>query len=186
MANGAHVQDLEGLECFLGELAKFQDRLSKQSDEVRMEIQRVHRWIEDESPTYWREQDRLAKRRCVEAREALAQCQTVTRAGERPACTEQKKRYEKCQARVALCERKLRTIKQFQLEWQQEQQKLQLKLQQVIDVVESRLPQARLHLDGLLEPLRRYTKMTGAKMTGAKMTGAKMTGAKMTGPGTQS
>ncbi len=155
----ADVRNLEALEVFLQKLQGFQERLGKQQEETRSEMQRATHWIESESPAYWQEQDRLAKRRWVEAREALLQCQAVTRADDHPACTEHRKRLEKWTQRVKLCERQLRVIKQAQLEWDQEVQALRLKLQHVTDIVDSRLPLARHHLDSLLGPLRIYANL---------------------------
>ena len=156
----AHVRDLERLEHFLHQLHGFQERLTKQSDESRIELARSTRWIEQEAPDYWRGQDQLARRRWVEAREALLRCEAVTRADDKPACSELRKKLDICTQRVKLCETKLRQAKQFQLAWQQELQALQTKIQQLIDVTESRLPIARHHLDKLLEPLRRYVALS--------------------------
>ncbi len=155
----AQVRDLERLEHFLHQLHGFQERLTKQSDESRIELARATRWIEQEAPDYWHQQDQLARRRWVEAREALLRCEAVTRADDKPACSELRKKLDICTQRVKLCEYKLRQAKQFQLAWQQELQAIQTKIQQLIDVTESRLPIARHHLDKLLEPLRRYVSM---------------------------
>lgn len=152
----AHVRDLERIEQFLSQLREFQDGLMKQTDETRVELGRVTRWIEQDIPGYWSEQDRIAKRKWVEAREALLRCESVTRANDKPACSELRKRLDRCTQRVKLCEHRLRQVRQFQMQWQQQLQSIQLKVQQVIDVVEARLPIARHHLDRLLEPLRQY------------------------------
>jgi hypothetical protein len=125
----AQVRDLERLEHFLHQLHGFQERLTKQSDESRIELARATRWIEQEAPDYWRQQDQLARRRWVEAREALLRCEAVTRADDKPACSELRKKLDICTQRVKLCEYKLRQAKQFQLTWQQELQAIQTKIQ---------------------------------------------------------
>ncbi len=150
-------------------MSEFQERLGKVQEETRTESHRATHWIEREAPAYWQEQDRIAKRRWVEAREALLQCQAVTRADDHPACTEHRKRLEKWKHRVALCEKQLRCIKQFQLEWQQEMQALHLKIHHLADVVETRLPMAKHHLNTLLEPLRKYANLSRGAQRDARI-----------------
>ncbi len=160
MASDANVQSLERLEEFLLQLGGIQERLGKQLDDVRVEMHRINHWMQSDCPGYWQEQERMAKRKWTDARERLLQCQSVVTGGERPSCSEHRKRLEKCTQRVALCERKMRQVKQCQLLWQQTSLQLQLKVQHVVDVVESRLPQARFHLDSSLEPLRQYARLS--------------------------
>jgi hypothetical protein len=162
MASAANVQSLERLEEFLRQLGLFQEKLSKHLDDLRIEINRVDHWMTTGCPGYWQEQERLAKRRWTEARERLLQCQSTIRPDARPSCSEHRKRLEKCTIRVALCEKRLRQIKQCQILWQQLEMQLKLKMQHVVDVAEARLPQARFHLDASLEPLRQYARMTNA------------------------
>lgn len=167
----AHVRDLEALELFLIQLRDFQERLGKLQEDSRTEMNRVTQWVEQEAPAYWQEQERNAKRRWVESRDALARCQSVTRAEDHPSCMEHRKRVEKWTLRVKLCERQNRQVRQAQLAWNQELQALLLKLQHLSDVVESKLPLARHHLDSLLEPLRKYANLSsGAKKQATQFT----------------
>jgi hypothetical protein len=166
MASDANVQSLERLEEFLLQLGGIQERLGKQLDDVRVEMQRIDHWMQSECPGYWQEQERMAKRKWTDARERLLQCQSVVTAGERPSCSEHRKRLEKCTQRVALCERRMRQVRQCQLLWQQSCMQLRLKVQHVVDVVESRLPQARFHLDSSLEPLRQYARLSAPQAAG--------------------
>ncbi len=167
----AHVRDLEALELFLIQLRDFQERLCKLQEDSRTEMNRVTQWIEQEAPGYWQDQERNAKRRWVEARDALARCQSVTRAEDHPSCMEHRKRVEKWTLRVKLCERQNRQVRQAQLAWNQELQGLLLKLQHLSDVVESKLPLARHHLDSLLDPLRKYANLSsGANKEATKYT----------------
>lgn len=157
----AHVRNIEALEEFLRQLGSTQEKLTNQQEETRGELQRVTFWMEKEAYEYWTAQFQLAKRKWVEARENLLRCESVTRADDKPACSEQRKKLDKCTFRVQTCEKKLKLLKKFQMEWQQMLHGLQLEVQHLSDVVESRLPVARHHLDRLLEPLRTYATLKG-------------------------
>lgn len=169
MASSAHVESIESLETFHARLTDFQDRLGKQLDDLRTEVDRIARALEEEAPRYWQEQDRLAKRRWSEARERLLECEATVRADERPGCSEHRKRLERCSVRVALCEKKLRQVKQCQVLWQQTNVQLQMKIQHVRDLQESRLPLARHHLRQIIEPLRQYAQLASAPPTTTSM-----------------
>ncbi len=165
MANAAKVGSIEALDSFLARLTAFQDRLGKQLDEVRTEVHRVVQCLEAEAPQYWQEQDRLAKRRWTEARERMMECEATVRADERPGCSEHRKRLDRCTVRVALCEKKLRQLKQCQLLWQQVSTQLQMKIQHVRDLEESRLPIARMHLKQIIDPLLQYAQLGASNAT---------------------
>lgn len=164
----ADVRNLEALEFFLVQLKSFQDRLTRHIEEAKSEIMRIEQWIHSVSPEYWREQDRIARRKWVEAREALARCEAVTRSDDKPACSEHRKRLEKWTSRVRVCENKLRILKAAEAQWRNELQSLQLKLQHLIDITDARLPLARHHLERKLEPLRIYAQMQAGSNTSSK------------------
>lgn len=158
----ADVRDLEALEAFLVQLKTFQERLSKQVDETRSEMSTVNQWMSSLAPDYWKEQERVARRKWVEASDALMRCQSTTRSDEKPACREHRKLVDTWAARIRVCETKLRILRQAQAAWRTEAQTMQLKLQHLIDVVDARLPLARHHLNAKIEPLRQYAQMLAA------------------------
>lgn len=158
----AKVHDIEALETFLAQLRTTQERLYKHLEETRSEIARIEHWMHAQLPDYWKEQERVAKRKWVEARESLLQCEAVTRSDDKPACSEHRKRLELWTRRTKECEQKLRWLKAAEPRWRTELQNLELKLQHLVELIDTRLPVARHHLEKKLEPLRQYAQLTSS------------------------
>ncbi len=91
MDSRANVKSLEAIEDFAKALLVTQSDLTRISELVRIELDKVTSYLEKESPDYWKHQHRRAQEKLEVARNALSRCQQVTRAGDEKSCLVEKK-----------------------------------------------------------------------------------------------
>ena len=103
----ANVKNIEALELFLDAIVSLRSGTRKQADEIRQQLQRVSNWLEKELPDYWRNEQRIAENKFIEARAELMRCESKTRAEDERSCFVQKKMLAKAKERKALCEHPL-------------------------------------------------------------------------------
>ncbi len=157
MAGNAHLESLESLKQLSIVLKKMRERTARELEATQIELHRLHSWLEESAPAYWEEQFKLAKRRWVDARQVLSDCESKVREDEQRSCTEPRKRMERASERLAFCERKLRILKQCRSEWEQEVDRVRPRIASLNELVETSFPLAIAKLQSHIDVLSLYS-----------------------------
>ncbi|MFM8173287.1 MAG: hypothetical protein ACKN81_07055 [Pirellulaceae bacterium] len=152
----ARVTDVEALSRFQEQIGETRTALAAQVEAALQQMHRMTRWVEEEAPGYWTQQLVSAERRWTEAREALARCESRSRASDTPACSSERKTLHLWTERKKLCQAKLSLAKQTAIDWQRLMPELDRKIRSLDELVQSGLPQAHHRLGKILLPLRSY------------------------------
>ena len=157
----ANVESIEALERFSLAIESLRDASSKNSDDIRDQFQRVSVWLSKELPEYWANQSRIAQKRWSQAREDLLRCQAKSRAEDETSCLFERKALERATARRQLCEQRVRSIPQLEMQWQQFLQESAMCVRQLEDLSDSLLPLASERLQKMIETLKQYAAQGG-------------------------
>ena len=160
MAGEAHLESIESLQQLAQTLAKMRERTAIEVEAIHLELRRLQYWLDEALPAYWDEQFRLAKRRWVDARQVLSDCESKVRDDEQRSCSEQRKRLEWAANRLAFCERKLRLLKQCRTEWEHAVDKIRPRIAALGELADTGLPLTSAKLQNHLELIQRYTGTT--------------------------
>jgi hypothetical protein len=152
----ANVKSLAAIEDFVEAIAKLRHETSKQTDEIRQQLQRVTMWLDKELPEYWGNEKRIAEIKWTEARQELLRCEAKARSEDETSCSVQKLLLRKATERRALCEERVRSIPRLALEWNRFLLEITIKVQQLSDLSESTLQEAWNRLQSTLETLKKY------------------------------
>lgn len=153
------VRDIDSLVAFHSGLVKLSNNWEKVVQEIRVTIHRGDEYFSQTQPAYWRHQIQLAERELTEAKDSLSQKLASTRASDRPAATEAKKRVTLAERRVRLCFEKQRLARAIAVEISQQCDKLLGPLSDVAEHCEVVLPQAAVHLRTLIDQLKAYAEV---------------------------
>lgn len=110
----AHVRDIDAIREFRAALVRFSEELAGTLDALRIELQRIAAWIEQDRPFYWTGQVRRAFDKVAETRTALTTCQMRTVAGRHPSCIEEKVACEKAKHRLQHCQQQVERVKRWE------------------------------------------------------------------------
>jgi len=157
VAGNAHLESLESLKQLSIVLQKMRERAARELEATQIELQRLHNWLEESAPAYWEEQFKIAKRRWVDARQVLSDCESKVREDEQRSCTEPRKRMERASERLTFCERKLRILKQCRSEWAQEVDRVRPRIASLNELVETSFPLAIAKLQSHIDLLSIYS-----------------------------
>ncbi len=152
----ANVKSLEAIETFYDAIVNLRDDSRKLADDIREQLQRVSAWLEKEMPDYWGNELKKSERKWTEARDALLQCQSKTRAEDETSCSFEKKQLTRATERRTLCEQRVRTIPQLALLWNQFLLQVSTNVRQLDDQAESGLPLALSRLQTTIDVLKKY------------------------------
>jgi hypothetical protein len=155
----ANVKNIEALELFLDAIVSLRSGTRKQADEIRQQLQRVSNWLEKELPDYWRNEQRIAENKFIEARAELMRCESKTRVEDERSCFVQKKMLVKAKERKALCEHRVRTIPQLARQWNQFCQEISLSVRHLDDLSDSTLQNAISRLQSIVDTLKKYLEL---------------------------
>ena len=154
------VRSIESLIAFHGGLVHLSKNWEKVVQELRMTVHRAEEYFTQAQPAYWRQQIQIAERELTEAKDSLSQKIASARPEDRPAATEAKKRVRICEQRLRLCREKQRQARAIAIEISQQCDKVLGPLSDVAEHCEVGLPQAAVHLMGLINQLKEYAEMS--------------------------
>lgn len=127
------------------------------------ELQRLTRWLDAEAAPYWEQQSVLAARQLKECQEALLRCQATVRTDEKRPCTDERKRLERAAARRALCEQRVKLLRDARSAWQKQVVKLRGRLQATADLAENQLLATIHKLDAIIATLVAYAQVPSSQ-----------------------
>jgi hypothetical protein len=165
MNGSANVHSLEAIEATRAALASFRDELEQALAMIDIEMRRVLDWLEHDRPRFWRAQVRRAMDEVTAARAALHRCLMYPIADERPSCHEERAALERAEARLAYCQAKEERLKHWTREVRHEMFEYDGRISQLVELVESDVPQAIGILNKLLARLHEYQAIRHAGAT---------------------
>lgn len=152
----ADVRKIESLESFHGSLVAYHATLNRTAGELKFMVRRVERHFAEDQPEYWRHQCRLAERALTEARDNFSRKRAAVRVEDRPAATEAAQRVKTCEARLSLCEDRLRRCKRWKIEIKQQVDRMLGPIADLVQHGEVFLPAAAQELSEMIDQLKRY------------------------------
>lgn len=168
MSTGADVRSLDQMQALRERCQTTRVQMLRETENLQLELQNMANWIHNEAETYWQGELKVAARVLRESKEALAQCESYVRESEKRPCTEQKKQFARASERYAICERKVRLVREAQQLWEQNTSKLHSRVMRVRELAESDLVVAIQKLDGLLGVLETYTQLRSQSSASAE------------------
>jgi hypothetical protein len=155
----AEVRSLAQLQNLRERCGSCRAQTLQQIENLRGELQKLTRWLDDEAAAYWQREMVLAERRWNECREALMRCRATVRADEQRSCTEERKRLERATERRELCDKKLRAVRDARLVWQKQVVKLGGRLEHTADMADASLLLTVHKLDAIIGTLQAYAQL---------------------------
>lgn len=120
MAESANITSVEAVGSYRNVLRAQQERASEVLATYIRELQRVVEWFEHDLPFLWKQELRKRYEQVSEARTAYETCKMRTVAGQRSACYEEKKAYDRAKQRLREGERKVEAVKRWRINYAQE------------------------------------------------------------------
>lgn len=112
-SGSANVRSLDTLRDVRAALARFEERASIAVGGLRMEIQRMLEWLEQDRPAYWRQQVRDTHDEIASARIALENCRRRSAAGHRPTCIDEQRALERAKRKLQYAQEKVETVRRW-------------------------------------------------------------------------
>jgi hypothetical protein len=111
--SGARVRSSDALAEFRGGVVAFRERAQAALGSLRQEALKTLRWLEQEQPQYWQQQQRLGYDRLASARVAYETCRMRTVAGHRSACIEEKVALQRAKARLEYVQQQVEAVRRW-------------------------------------------------------------------------
>lgn len=157
MSSPAQVRNVEVIEHFRNQLAKYEEQVQLSLESLTSELQRATNWLRNDRPSYWKKQTKLAEDGVHEAKMNLERCiMFPTVSGERPACREERTALKKAQARLEFCREKVERVRYWNRQIQHEMLEYTGRIGQLKRLLETELPAARARLQQIVRRLDEY------------------------------
>jgi len=158
MSNGARVYSLESLKEFEAALLKFAHTVSASLEEADSEVQRTLLWLNLEQERYWKNQLRVRNEAYMQTKQVLKRKEYLDKSplgsnssylDERKAIALAKMRYEQAQT-------KYKNVKHWIIKLEEEAMTFKAAANNLMNLLEMDLPQARAQIDSMVIALERY------------------------------
>jgi hypothetical protein len=164
MAQRANITSVEALKAFRSNLLVYLSKARPALEEAGSEVQRVRIWLENDQRTFWTGQLKRAMRQLEEAEGAmfsakLSKVQTVSAA--------QQAAVHKARRLVSEAEEKLRRLKKWDKEFENQTQPLLKKTEKLSNLLAVDIPNAVAHLTGVIDTLEKYASIAAPEAAGA-------------------
>lgn len=156
MGESARITSVDAVVHFLNVLRTQQDRATELLTVQQQEMNRVSRWFEEELPYQWRQVLRRRYDKVAETRTAYENCRLRTVAGERPACFEEKKAYERAKQSLRDVEAKEEVVQRWRTRYMQEAQECQGRLSKLQNYLDHDLERTIALLERMVDSLEEY------------------------------
>jgi hypothetical protein len=156
----ASVLSIPALRDLKASLLKFQHEAQTSLELMRLEMQRVIAWIEQDRPAYWQAQVRRAFDQVAATRTALSTCQMRKVAGRTPSCIEEKQAHEHAKRRLQHCHDQVKRVQQWATRLNRESDELRARLAASQRLAEGGIPRMVALLERSLAALEAYAEMT--------------------------
>ena len=143
----AHVGSSDAIVDYRAALLTFLDEVSSAMESIQMKAGKALRWLDEDAPAYWKREQQTAYDAVAAARTELVKCRTITVAGRKKSCIEEKKALQRAQARLDLCDAQRSKTRAAAIESHSAADDYRARIGALERFVESELPklQALLH-----------------------------------------
>jgi hypothetical protein len=176
MPQGARVDSLDALTLFKSALIKFQEAAQIALSDAEGEMNRVLLWVETEQQSHWQNQIRKCQEAVVKCKEAVRMKKIFKDAsGRQQSAVDEEKALTLAVKRLAEAEGKLAAVKRWSRQLQREIGMYKGGVQRFVTTVETEIPHAAAHLEGLMAKLDAYLSVQPAAIgdvVGAESSGS--------------
>ena len=176
MPQGARVDSLDALTLFKSALIKFQEAAQIALSDAEGEMNRVLLWVETEQQSHWQNQIRKCQEAVVKCKEAVRMKKIFKDAsGRQQSAVDEEKALTLAVKRLAEAEGKLAAVKRWSRQLQREIGMYKGGVQRFVTTVETEIPHAAAHLEGLMAKLDAYLSVQPAAigdLVGAESSGS--------------
>ena len=165
MSPSANVRSISALRYFRASLIKFAEEADKAVVTMQSEVHRTTEWIENDRPSYWKEQIRRGFDRVSQCRIALETCRMRTVAGNRPSCIEEKKAFEQAKRRLQTAHEKVEAVRRWANKIRHSSDEFRGRIGQLDHFLRNDIPRVVMLLDRMIAALEAYAEMNGEEST---------------------
>ncbi|MFO0913875.1 MAG: hypothetical protein U0795_13030 [Pirellulales bacterium] len=159
MARLAHVESVDAIERFRGQLIEYRRVLVQTAEALAGETERVSEWLERDRQPYWLRQRKLAERDLTEAQANYSRCMTRTRADQPRSCFSEKKILEKCRQRLREVNDRLARLKEWRRQLDRECELFKMHIRRLLVLADDDLARAALALQRVHRYLSKYVQL---------------------------
>lgn len=156
MAESANITSVEAVSHFQSVLRSQQERASEILSTYIRELQRVVEWFEHDLVYLWKQELRKRYEQVAATRTTYETCKLRTVAGQRSACYEEKKAYERAKQRLQEGERKVEAVKRWRINYAQEAEECRGRLGKFQHVLDHDVERSIALLERTVDSLQNY------------------------------
>ncbi len=159
MSRMAKVGSIQDLMDFRASLAKFIQAASATLDESLGEIRRIENWLKNEQPAYWKKKEMFLTDKVTQIRQDLSRKQQLDSVGpvqSRKSYVDEKQALEKARRLLEETQEKLKNTKRWSVIVEREASIYRGMTNDLRDMLEVKLPNARAQLDNMVMALEAY------------------------------
>lgn len=153
---GARVENSEAIEAVRAGLIVFSERAGAALASVRQEVQKQLRWLQQEHPQYWQNEERRGFDRVASTRIAYETCRLRTVAGHRSACIEEKVAHQRAQRRLETVQQQIELTRRWGQQVADQSQEFFARLTPLERQTEENIPRMVALLERMLTALDAY------------------------------
>jgi len=156
MSSPAQVHSVDAIESFRSQLAKYEQQVQLALESLTSEVGRATLWLNQDRPSYWKKQTKLAEDAVHQGKMNLERCLMFPAAGERPACREERAALKQAQVRLEYCREKTERVRYWSRQMEHEKLEFTGRIGQLKRLLENELPAARARLQQIVRRLDAY------------------------------
>ncbi len=156
MSSPAQVRSIASIELFRLALLEFGHRMNEALVELNGQMQRAVDWIEQDQPSYWRQQTKNAEDAIHVAKMNLEHCLLNRVADRQPACRDQREELKMTKIRRDFCRAQTERVRHWRRTLKHEIFEYEGRIGQLKRILEQDIPKAVATLDKILLQLEAY------------------------------
>lgn len=156
---GANVHSLDALKDVRAALIRFQERAETAMSELRQKVDRTVDWLELDRPAYWKDQERRAYDEVATARVAYETCRLRTTGGRHSDCIEEKKAFERAEARMEYVRQKQEVVRKWMVQAGREANEYRAKTSTFQRAIENDVPLMIAQVGRMIDAIEAYAEI---------------------------
>ena len=188
MPQGARLDSVSTLQDLKIALWKFQEAAHVGMSDAEAELNRMLMWVQNEQSSHWKNQIRIRQELVTRAKEAVRMKKIFKdSSGRQMSAVDEEKALQIAMRKLAEAEQKLVLVKRWSIQLQKETELYKGGVQRFASSVQTELPRAAAHLDGLMGNIENYLTTQAASAVpesdGAAVSSVSRGGSETTTPG---
>jgi hypothetical protein len=157
MSGPAKILSLSAIEQFRVALIEYEKRTQDALDTLTAQLRRATDWLENDSASYWQQQEKKAADAVQQAKLDLERCLIFPVGSEQPACREERAVLKSARDRLDFCREKRDLLRRWQGIFQHEVFEFQGRIGHLKRILETDLPAARAKLQVIIRRIENYS-----------------------------